>query len=189
MHQTISINFYSAVFGPTKIEDSTINKWLSFYQQSPPKCNISTASNITSAIKLSRLNTARPRWNSHSSRPDIRIKFKPTIAHKIVNKLEDTRILPPNFNDANFYTPPKVEGTTDIAETRSISVPNTVNRIIAKATIIALTPILQQFLRPKQHTFLLGRSINNVLNNLNEFFCLLFKQITLCSIVGLQKSL
>jgi hypothetical protein len=89
---------------------------------------------------------------------------------RIVNKLEDTRISPPNFNNANFYTPSKVEGTTNIAEIQPISVFNTNNRIIAKVTVITLTPILQQFLQPKQHTFFQGQSIENVLQNLNKFF-------------------
>ena len=91
------------------------------------------------------------------------------VLHLVLTAICEGVLPPDGFNHGLLFLIPK-NGTLLPSDTRPISVTNTDNRILAKATVAAITPALLFILHPSQKGFVKGRHFEEHIRDLNERF-------------------
>jgi ribonuclease HI len=91
------------------------------------------------------------------------------IIREIIVSLADGILPPPDFNYGLLHLFPKNHSNV-IADTRPITISNTINRIIAKLLTIAITPAAQHILHNSQKGFIPGRQGSDHIEDITKSY-------------------
>lgn len=161
-------DYWSQVWAATTHNQDAVDKILRLY---PKRISL-----IHKTITLTTIQQAIKQTNDSVPGPDgipfqayrTFIVLVGPILLRIAEELMRGNTGPPDFNFANLFVLPK-DLTYLVSRTRPISVPNTDNRILAKALLLIITPACQSLLDTTQ-TCLRGRNIADNIRKFNTLF-------------------
>jgi ribonuclease HI/exonuclease III len=147
-------------------------KWLEFYANQIPKELIPNLPNIDDAedvIADSNDSCTGPDGIPFSAYRAVKRHAAPLLVALFKVLTKENTTVPKNFNHGLLFLIPKTDSGLPL-DTRPISVTNSINRLVAKLAVQAITPAVQMLIDKAQKGFIPGRQGGDHIRTLNERF-------------------
>ena len=146
--------------------------WLKFYTNTiPPPLmpNIPNIDDAEEAIAATNDSCPGPDGIPFSAYRAIRRYAAPVLVNLFKALTEEEANIPDDFNHGLLFLIPKTDSGLPL-DTRPISVTNSINRLIAKLAVTAITPAVQHLIEKAQKGFIPGRQGGDHIRTLNGRF-------------------
>ena len=147
-------------------------EWLRFYSNVIPKeltPNLPNIDDAEEAIAATNDSCPGPDGIPFSAYRAVITLAAPVLISLFKKLTEQDTNIPKDFNHGLLFLIPKTDSGLPL-DTRPISVTNSINRLIAKLAVLAITPAVQHLIDKAQKGFIPGRQGGDHIQALNERF-------------------